>query len=79
MIEYDRHVEVYNSENIESISYSLESRTMKVRFTTTATYVYYGVEPDIFATVIISKDIGKMFYAVVSSKPDTYPYERIDI
>lgn len=78
-IEYDRVVDVYDSDNVESISYNMKSSTMKVRFNTSAEYIYYGVVPHIFGAIICSENVGKFLYTMVSSKPDVYPYKRIDV
>lgn len=78
-IEYDRVVDVYDSDNVVSIAYSLDSKMMKVRFNTSAEYVYYKVTAQIFGSIVGSDNVGKMLYALVSSDPATFPYERIDV
>jgi hypothetical protein len=79
MINYERIVEVYGSKNVEVISYSFESKIMKVRFKNSTEYLYHKVPSSVFGSVISNQDIGKILYSLVSSNPNSFPYERIDI
>jgi hypothetical protein len=79
MIEYERCVDVFDSKNVESIAYSMKHEVMKVRFKTTAEYTYSNVKSYLFGAIIASDNVGQFLYTMISSKPDEFPYERIDI
>lgn len=78
-IKYDRVCDVYDSENVESVSFSVESNVMLVRFNNSTEYRYYGVSIEVWGKVIASPNVGKMLYSLVTSKPNVYSYKRIDI
>lgn len=78
-IDYVRVVDVYDSDNVETIAFSMDSKIMKVVFKTTAEYIYHNVTPHIFGAIVCSENVGKFLYIMVTSKPDEFPYERIDI
>lgn len=75
---YDRKVIVHDSENIDEIYYSLESKEMIVRFITTAMYKYHNVPQEVFGIIVSSDSIGVTLRKVVIDFPDIYKYERID-
>jgi hypothetical protein len=79
MINYDRVVEVYDSENIGTVSYSVTDKIMKVRFSNETEYIYHNVTLTIFGSIVSGENVGKMFYSLVSSNPETFPYEKVDI
>lgn len=76
-IEYDRVVDVFDSDSVDTVAFSMKSFVMKVRFKTTAEYVYYNVSPKLFASIVAAESVGKTLYTLVSSDPSNYPYEAL--
>jgi KTSC domain len=76
-ISYDRVCDVFDSENVESIAFSVESKIMLVVFKTSASYRYYNVTQDIFGAIVSSENVGKTLYALVSKDPSGFPYEKV--
>lgn len=78
-IKFDRVTDVYDSDNVESIAYSFESKKLKVTFKTTAEYVYSNVSSHIFGYLCSSENLGSLLYTTITSRPQDFPYERVDI
>lgn len=76
-IVYDRVCNFYGSENVETISYSIESSVLLVRFTTSSEYRYYDVPVSVWSDVVSGHSVGKAFNKFVSRRD--FRYERIDI
>jgi hypothetical protein len=74
---YDRVCNFYDSENIETVSYSYDSNILLVRFNTSAEYRYYKVPVDVWSDVVSAKSIGRAFNKFVSRRD--FSYERVDI
>jgi len=78
-IKYDRICNVFDSSNIETISYSFEESVMFVRFNTSAEYCYSGVTPVIWRNIVTAVSVGAALRDLVTSNPLVYPFERVDI
>jgi hypothetical protein len=76
-VKYDRVCHVFDSDNVETISYSIESKIFLVRFSNTSEYRYYNVPMNVWTNVVGAPSIGKAFNHFVS-KSD-FSYERVDI
>jgi len=76
--DFDRKVLVYDSENVEEISYSLEHKHMIVRFTNATSYVYFSIPDQVFAILVSSESVGVALRQLITDFPDIYRYERID-
>jgi hypothetical protein len=72
---FDRVCDIYDSENIETVAYSFNDKTMLIRFKTSAEYHYYSVNRETFFGIVCAESVGKAVNAIVSSK--LFPFERI--
>lgn len=72
---FDRVCDIYDSENIETVAYSFDDKTMLIRFKTGAEYHYYSVSRETFFGIICSESVGKAVNVVVKS--NMFPFERI--
>lgn len=76
--DFDRKVLIYDSENVEEISYSVSDKHMIVRFKNATEYVYHKVPDQVFSLIIGAESVGVALRQLVTSFPDIYKYERID-
>jgi len=76
--EFDRKLDVYDSENIDEVYYCFQDQRMVVRFVTAAMYSYQRVPANIFAEIAGSDSVGQKLRKLVFSFPEIYKYERID-
>lgn len=60
-----RKLIIHDSTNIEMVEYSLSSNQMIVSFVSGDKYCYDGVEPEIFAMLVVSSSIGQYFNTVI--------------
>lgn len=72
---FDRVCDIYDSENIETVAYSFDDKTMLIRFKTGAEYHYYSVNREIFFGIVCAESVGKAVNVVVKSK--MFSFERI--
>ena len=58
---YTRIVTVTDSSNIESVSYDVDDRKMRVKFLTGGLYEYDRVFPQQFAEIVSASSVGSQF------------------
>ena len=75
-IKYDRVCDVYDSSNVETVAYSVNDKTMLIRFKTGAEYHYFSVSSATFGGIVCSESVGKAVNTVINSK--LYTSQRID-
>ena len=62
---------------VGTIGHDAETKTLTVRFHNGTEYAYRNVEADIFVKILAAPSVGSAFHALVKSKPDEFPYRRV--
>lgn len=65
------------SSNINAIGHDAETKTLTVRFHNGTEYAYRNVEADTFVKILAAPSVGSAFHTLVKSKPDEFPYTRV--
>lgn len=65
------------SSNISAIGYNSTSQVLRVIFNGGSSYLYFGVEPEIWNALIRSQSKGKFLTESVVKRKDKYKYLKI--
>lgn len=65
------------SSNIVGIGYDMNYQLLKVIYKPNNIYIYFNVEPNVYASIIKSQSIGKALSECVIKQKDRYKYQRI--
>lgn len=67
-----------SSSQIAAVGYEELTLTMTVKFTNGNVYEYANVPKELFDKMMAAKSVGSFFSAEIKSKPETYPYDKIE-
>lgn len=67
-----------SSTNLEAIGYDKATGTLRIRFTSGATYDYRNVTPDIHNSLMNSPSKGRYFGEYIKPFTERYPYQRVN-
>jgi len=62
---FARQVMVLDSANISGIDYDVSTRKMIVHFISGGVYLYHGIAPSTFGTIVASESVGMAFHKLV--------------
>ncbi len=65
------------SSNIVGIGYDIKYNILKVIFKPNTTYIYYNVEPTVYASIVKADSVGRALNESVVRQKDRYKYQRI--
>lgn len=65
------------SSNIAAIDHNGITRTLRVEFRNGTVYNYANVETSLYDQILKADSIGSAFHKEIKSKPDRYPYSRV--
>lgn len=65
------------STNIMAIGYDKTNRVMRVIFKGNSSYLYFGVEPEIYSMISLSESKGKTLNEQIIRQKDKYKYIKL--
>lgn len=72
-------VESSNVGKIEYLMFTDDRKpVMRVFFKHGGVYDYIGVPRDVLDGIVTAESVGKAFNSLVKSKPEEYPFEKVD-
>jgi hypothetical protein len=66
------------SSQLKSIGYDPSTQKMHIEFGRQSVYEYSNITPEFYAAFRAAPSLGSFFLKQIKTKPDLYPYQRID-